>query len=180
MSKKMKIIFTLSVILNVLLIGWAAGEAVHKFRKHDPVQKIARDMSPEGRHIVAKTMQSAFREGRGKMRDMRKAKKEIKQILTAEEFDAEAFEIAAEKMHAMFAEMGKKRVEVTKQLAMQLSKEDRETLADGFSKGFHGRGHNKGDKPRAFLKEFEKANDEAKRQRVEKGPELPSDMPPQP
>lgn len=180
MSKKMKIIFTLSVLLNVLLVGWAAGEAIHKFNKHNPAEKIARDMSPEGRHIVAKTMQNAFREGRGKMRDMRKTKDEIKKILTAEEFDPEAFEVAAEKMHKMFSEMGQKRTAVTKELAGQLSQADREKLAEGFSKDFHGRGKKDGDKPAAFLKEFEKAREKIKKERMEKGPELPDDMPPQP
>lgn len=180
MSKKMKIIFTLSVILNVLLIGWAAGEAIHKFKGYDPVEKVARDMSPEGRHIVAKTMQNAFREGRDRMREMRSAKKEIKSILTAEEFDAQAFEAAAEKMHSMFAEMGKKRIEVTKELAAQLSREDRAKLADGFSKGFHGRSKKGSDKPHEFLKEFDKEKAQERQEMLRNGPDLPDDMPPQP
>lgn len=182
MSKKMKIIFTLSVVLNVLLIGLVAGKAVHSFRgHHDPVEKIAKDMSPEGRHIVARTMQNAFREGRDKMKEMRKTKDEMKKIITADEFDPDAFEAQAEKMHGMFAEMGQKRIEVTKELASQLSKEDRVKLAEGFAKGFHGRSKKDEGRTHEFLKEFEKRKERFMEKRMEgKGPELPEDMPPQP
>lgn len=185
MSKKMKIIFTLSVILNVLFIGLVAGKAVHKFRDHSPVEKIAKDMSPEGRHIVARTMQNAFREGRDKMKEMRKTKDEMKKIITADEFDPEAFEEQAEKMHSMFAEMGQKRIEVTKELAGQLSKEDRVKLAEGFAKGFHGRGKKDEGRTHEFLKELEKRKERfmERRNKVEnkdEGPDMPEDMPPQP
>ena len=100
MSKKIKILFTISVLLNVILIGLVAGHSVKRWSDH-PMERAMKEMSPEGRHIVARKLQSAFRYGRDEMKKMRATKKELKNILMAEEFDAEAFEEAAEKMSKM-------------------------------------------------------------------------------
>ena len=97
----------------------------------------------------------------------------------AEEFDAEAFEEVAEKMHEMRSEMGEKRIDITKELAMKLSREDRMTLAKKFDRGFHG-GYSKDKKRHSFLKEFDKTKDGKDLQMPKSGPALPEDMPPQP
>lgn len=185
MSKSIKIIFTISIVLNVLLLGAMAGQTFHKLGdRKDRLERMTQEMSPEGRHVVAKTMQKAFRDGRDKMRSMRQSKQDVKDILGAEEFDAEAFESAASKMQEMMIKAGDRRIQVTKELAEQLSQEDRKQLAGHFAKGF--RGHNpkavKG-KTHNFLKGFEERRKE-RRERLnansDEGPKLPDDMPPQP
>lgn len=178
MSKKIKILFTISVLLNVVLIGMAAGHMVKRWN-HSPMETAMKEMSPEGRHIVARELQNAFRDGHDDMRKMRQTKKELKKILTAEEFDADAFESAAEKMHEMRSEMGEKRIDVTKGLAKKLSREDRSALAKKFDRGFHG-GYSKDKKRHSFLKEFDKPKDGKDLEMPKDGPKLPGDMPPQP
>ena len=76
MSKNMKILFTCSVLLNVLLLGLAGGIAFFDHHR-DPVAKMQEGMSPEGRNIVARQMQSAFRDGRSEMERARNLKAEI-------------------------------------------------------------------------------------------------------
>lgn len=179
MSKKMKIVFTASVLLNVVLAGLAGG-STYKHWRDDNMRRMELEMSPEGRNIVARTMQKAFTEGKPRMDEARAIKKEIKSILSAQQFDADAFEAQAQKLHEVMSDMGHKRIDVTKELASQLSASDRKILAEKFSKGFHGHDKSRGDKdrPHAFLKDQE---------RVPKGisgelppPDMPEDMPPQP
>lgn len=176
MSKRMKVIFTISVLLNVILIGVIGGHALKRW-SDNPLHQMQAEMSPEARHIVARTMQAAFRDGKGKMREARNVKKEIRAILAAEEFDADAFDAQAMKLHEIMSGMGQKRISITKDLAEQLSLEDRKVLAERFSRGF--RGHDKGKsskRPHAFLKDQERGNNVM----PEGGPDLPKDMPPQP
>lgn len=182
MGNGMKAFFTVSILLNIMLVGVGGGMAYQHFT-HDPADHISREMSPEARHIVARTMQNAFRDGRATMEQAREIKKEVKAVLSAEVFDDQKFMEEAQKMQDIKREMGKRRIEVTRDLAKQLSQDDRKILAERFSKGFHGYdGQKKGKKhPHAFLKEHECKPDQADAQ-DDKRPdvELPEDMPPQP
>ncbi len=180
-TNAMKIIFTVSVILNVLLLG-AAGGLAYKHGSDKPYHAIHADMSPEGRNVVARAMQNAFRDGREVMQEARAIKKDIRAILTAPEFDAQAFDAKAEELHDIMSAMGHKRIDVTKDLAAQLSQEDRKVLAEKFSKGFRGY-DKKGMKGKAhgFLKEDENdASERIKGVRPLRDPDLPEGMPPQP
>ncbi len=182
MSRRMKMIFTISVLFNILLLGVAGGIAYQHCK--DPYMETMQEaMSPEGRNIVARTMQQAFREGRDDMESARDAKKEIRAIISAEEFDEVAFDDAAKNLGGIMRGMGEKRIAVTKELAMQLSQEDRVVLAIKFSKGFHG-GHYKIKRekygpPLHFLKE-QSDGERVKGVRPMEAPELPGDMPPPP
>lgn len=176
MSNNMRMIFTISIILNVLLIGWAAGMA-YKHYTYNPMQKMQAEMSPEARNIVARTMQKAFREGREEMKKARAVKKDIKAILSAPEFDAEAFDAKAKTLSEIMRGMGQRRIEVTKELASQLSAADRKVLSERFSRGFHGHDKKTGkDRPHAFLKDHDRKDESA----YTDGPDLPEDMPPAP
>ena len=119
-----------------------------------------------------------------RMQKMRQIKKSLHDVLTAEEFDATAFAKLAENMNVLRAEKGSKRIEITKSLAEDLSLEDRKVLAKRFSKGFKGakRG-NRDSAPHSFLRAFDypkTPKDWSKREKKSDGPELPTDMPPQP
>lgn len=179
-TKAMKTIFTVSVVLNVLLLG-AAGGLAYKHWNDKPYRAIYAEMSPEARNIVARTMQNAFRDGREDMKQARAIKKDIRAILAAPEFDAEAFDAQAEKLHGIMSNMGHKRIAVTKDLAAQLSQQDRKVLAEKFSKGFRGYDKKGGKgKPHAFLKDQDNAPERVKGVRPLRDPDLPEDMPPQP
>lgn len=178
--KAVKVIFTVSIILNVLLLGGAGGLA-YKHWNDKPYHAMHEEMSPESRNIVARTMQNAFRDSRADMKEARAIKKDIRALMVAPEFDAEAFDAKAEKLHGIMSAMGHKRIDITKELAAQLSQDDRRVLAEKFSKGF--RGHDKkGSKetPHAFLKDQEKPSERIKGVRPLRDPEMPVDMPPQP
>lgn len=194
MNGKIKTLFTVSVIFNLLLLG-AVGGMAYKHFSPPPFKEVYTEMSPEARNIVARTMQAAFRDGRAGMESAREIKTSIREILSAETFDAEAFDAQAEKLHTIMSAMGHKRIEVTKELAQQLSQEDRKVLAEKFAKGFHGhdRRHHKG-KPHSFMDDHKGHSQavedgEGKDRRAATGalepaeppaPVMPDDMPPPP
>jgi uncharacterized membrane protein len=173
-AKAMKIFFTVSVLLNIALIGVFAGSALKRMND-DPLRSVHAEMSPEARHIVARKMQSAFRDNRAEMQKAREAKKAVRDILSAEEFDAEAFEAKAMEMHDTRTKMGLRRIEVTKELASQLSQEDRKVLASRFASGFRGaKNPNSQERSResyTFLKEHE-AKSESEPQESQNASEL--------
>ncbi|MFN3701030.1 MAG: periplasmic heavy metal sensor [Alphaproteobacteria bacterium] len=177
-AKAMKIFFTVSVLLNIALIGVFAGSALKRMGD-DPLRSVHAEMSPEARHIVAREMQSAFRDNRAEMQKAREVKKAVRDILSAEEFDAEAFEAKAMEMHDTRTKMGLRRIEVTKELASKLSQEDRKVLATRFSSGFRG-AKNRNGKQRSresytFLKEHEaKGESEPKAPRGASEPGAPA------
>lgn len=158
-AKAIKIAFTVSVLLNIVLIGVFAG-SVLKRMGDDPLHAVHAEMSPEARHIVARKMQSAFRDNRDEMKKAREAKKAVRDILSAEEFDAEAFAAKAKEMHDIRMKMGLRRIGVTQDLAEQLSQEDRKVLANRFATGFRGAKNRNGERSKesyTFLKEHEES-----------------------
>jgi uncharacterized membrane protein len=178
-NKGLKALFTLSILLNVLLLGIGGGMAYQHF-SHEPAEHIYREMSPEARHIVARTVQNAFREGRETMGEARECKKNLRAIIAAENFDEDKFVAEAQRMQSIKAEMGKKRIEVTLELAKQLSQEDRKVLAERFAKGFHdydGKGKKDKHAHGFSKKQTQGVNNDAGRS---KNVDLPEDMPPQP
>lgn len=140
MSRRLKIVFTLSILLNLLVIGLAAGHFAKRAMHgpHHHMMEHAPGLSPEGRHIVARTLQQAFKDKKEDMQKARALKKEIQTLLQQEEFDAERFEVLAEDLKTIKDNLDEKRIEVTRSLATALSNEDRKQLAVYFAKGFKG------------------------------------------
>ncbi len=96
MKKNMKIIFTISLLLNVLLLGLLMGfgaKSWHKYPRQNMVHSRP-DLPPEIRETIKKSIQEAqanLKENREKlMSDSRK----LTDIAAAEPFDVAAFEAA--------------------------------------------------------------------------------------
>lgn len=139
MSKKFKIILTVSVLLNLVLIGVASGHVYKHWSSH-PWHQVKKDLSPEARNIAGRTFQSAFREIRPLGDKARKARAEIVKILSAQEFDEAAFDKATAKMLSIRGDMKALKIQAMKDAAMKLSVEDRRKLANRMAKMVGG-GH---------------------------------------
>ena len=133
MNQKFKIILSVSVLLNLLLIGTVAGHAYKHWSSH-PWHQVKVDLSPEGQNMAGRTFQSAFRDIRPLGQDARKVRGELVKILSAEEFDEAAFDKATEKMLSIRGEMKDKKIQAMKEVAMNLSLEDRRAMADRIAK----------------------------------------------
>lgn len=138
MRSSTKVIFTLSVLLNVVLIGVVAGGVIKDLRKQ-PWHQAKEELSPESRSIVARN----FRATHNDMRDIReqsqKLREQMKDIFKAEVFDVEAFDKAALKMDELKQKMHQRKIESIRELAQSLPQEERVKMADKLARGMEPR-----------------------------------------
>lgn len=141
MSKRMKIIFTLSLLLNIVLIG-VGGGMFYRFTMQGPVPG---DMTPEGRHFMART----FQEGRDRVKpliaDIKQKRAAVEEIMIAEQFDLEAYKVAVSAMMDSRDRISRKRAEIMGEALVDLPHADRQRLAKHMLDGLTGkRPHRKG------------------------------------
>ena len=139
MSQRMKILLSVSLALNVLLLGVSAGHVYQRWSSH-PWHEVKKELSPEGRNIAGRVFQSAFRDIKPLGQDARKARAEIVKILSADEFDADAFDKATARMLDIRGDMKALKIQAMRDAASQLSVEDRRKMADRMAKMVGG-GH---------------------------------------
>ena len=125
--------------LNVLLLGVSAGHVYQRWSSH-PWHEVKKELSPEGRNIAGRVFQSAFRDIKPLGQDARKARAEIVKILSADEFDADAFDKATARMLDIRGDMKALKIQAMRDAASQLSVEDRRKMADRMAKMVGG-GH---------------------------------------
>jgi uncharacterized membrane protein len=103
---------------------------VYKHWSAQPWHEIKRELSPEGRNITGRAFQSAFRDIKPLGDKARKARGEIVKILSAEEFDGEAFDKAVARMLEVRGDMKALKIKALRDVASQLSVEDRRKMAE--------------------------------------------------
>lgn len=155
MTRRMKLIFTLSLLLNILLIGTGAG-LFYKFCQDGPIPP---DLSPEARHFMART----FQEGRATIKplitDIKKDRKALEAVIAADTFDRAAYDEGVAKVLDTKNKIGKQRADIIGAALMDLPAADRQKFArrilDGLTDrpppkgGFHNKMMKDG-KDRAF------------------------------
>ncbi len=152
MSKKLKLVLMVSLLLNVLLVGFVAGRlAPFDFKKyHEHRQAVLKQLPDEKRAIV----EVAFKEHRKGMKQHFKerhhARKMMGKILRDEPFDEAAFLALSEKMQRDSQQMRQLMQMKIVELARQLNQKERGLLVEMLRKPRHGRGgsgHHGGDVP---------------------------------
>lgn len=127
MKRHLKIIFTVSVLLNVLLVGMLAGSCDKRW--DGPLSRMAESRDPQFDHKMGKAMMEA-RKGQQPLQDsLKSAKKELHKVLAAETFDEAAFNAASEKMYKAQADLFKSRNEATLNMAKDMSPAERQEMA---------------------------------------------------
>lgn len=141
MSKRIKIIFTLSLLLNLVLIGIGGG-MFYRFTMEGPVPG---DMTPEARHFMART----FQEGRDRVRpligDIKEKRAKVEKTMIADKFDINAYNAAVAEMMTSRDRIARERAEIMGEALVDLPLEDRKRLAKHMLDGLTGkRPHRKG------------------------------------
>lgn len=130
MNRHLKIIFTVSILLNVLLIGALAGSCSKRWDgRGDGLPRMARGGDPQFDHEMAKAMQEARKNQKPLQDELKAAKKELHGILAAETFDEAAFKAASEKMYKAQADLFRARNEATLNMAKDMSVDERKEMA---------------------------------------------------
>lgn len=136
MSKVVKIVLAVSLLLNVGLAGMA-GSFVYKKHQHKKYMESVRGGSPEANDEVRTKMREHFRGSRDEIKqsfqESRVAHKSLIDTLTADEFDHAAFEKAAQDFVDSQQSMMTLKIKMIGDIAEGLSSEDRKAMARGLA-----------------------------------------------
>lgn len=150
MKKSHKILFTLSVALNLALIGTIAGHQAGRWRQDAPWQEIQKGLAPQTQEIMRKMFEEKREKIKANWMEMREKKKNMEAILSAPQFDAQAFDVAVQDWQAFNAQVTQSKMETFKTIMGQLPQEERAKLAEKFVKVLTGardrRGGREGEK----------------------------------
>lgn len=145
MTRTMKILLTVSVLLNVLLVGALGGYAFNAYQNRlEHNRSIHEGLSPEGLQFLDESFQRVRSEMKDNFKEARHLRKDMMDVMMAEEFDSERFDALAQEMMAMHTAMMQAKMETHKSLAEKLPASDRQQLARWLSKiGGSERSHRK-------------------------------------
>ncbi len=137
MSKTIKTLFTLSVLFNVMLLGAGAGYAFKKWHHAPgPWQEAKKDLSPQSQELMARNFQKMHEDMRPLFDDMKKSREELRHVMMQSDFNSQQFDAAMQRMRALRQQIGEKMGASAKEIAAQLSPEERKKMADRIIVGF--------------------------------------------
>ena len=143
MNKKMKIIFTLSLVTNILLLGVLGGQAYHMKRGwHGSWGDLRKTLTPETRALMRQTFKEKEPEIFAIFKEVREKKNILIEAFSAEVFDPVAYDAAARDLQQLGIKIANHKLETFKTLGAELPQEDREVLAQKLAAavlGKHGR-----------------------------------------
>jgi uncharacterized membrane protein len=133
MTPKLKLFIVASVLLNVLLIGFLAGQTLHRFgptpTPHHEEQAIGK-LPPEKQIVVRSLMDELRKEGDSMKETMRAERDKLREILAAEQFDESAYRAQLDKIGSMYRARKDKLADRIAELAKTWPAADRAILAD--------------------------------------------------
>lgn len=139
MNRRMKLIFTISILLNIVFAGIGAG----LFFKYCRDLPIPSDLSPDARHYVARTFQEGRADAKPLINEVKKQRKTVEEILIADRFDVAAYKEAVAALLAAQGKMHQHRAATMARAVEKLSAEDRKKFARRIMEGLDGHRHKK-------------------------------------
>lgn len=129
----------LIVSVLTLTLGFSLNVLAKGFQKMEEFSKLPQ----EKQQLVIDTMKT-MKEGKSEYwNEMKAAKKEMHEALTAPEFDEARFQASVQKMEQLRDQRKQMKIQAISELAPQFTQEEREILAKIFHKGKRGHGHYK-------------------------------------
>jgi len=152
MSKHMKLFFTVSIVLNLVLLGMMGGGALHAH--YEAEQKFDRKFGglPEDVKLKLKESFDEFREDiHASKEEAKAARQQLKDSMNGETFDEDLYDAASDKLNRLRYEMMQHKADRTKAILQDLPADQRRQLLgyllrggmDGFHGGSHGRDYSK-------------------------------------
>jgi uncharacterized membrane protein len=134
MGKKIKILISISLLLNVLLIGVVIGSISHRlFREDFPRRRppeLAIKLAPDKEKLFFDTMKRVHLENREVRKQIDEGRERVFLILSAPEFDEAAYQVEAAKLGKLHGLMMQRFAEATKEMAKRFNQEERKALAE--------------------------------------------------
>ncbi len=140
MSKRMKVILTISLLLNILLIGVLGG---HAYRTHSDERKGFHELKASLSDETQKMLKDEMYARKDKIKSMKRQMKafigEFERISTQDTFDVAAYDAFSKRFIEFDGEVTRRRLEMFKDMALVLSVEERRTFSKMMSKKIMGR-----------------------------------------
>lgn len=149
MSKRMKLVFTISLLLNIVLVGVGAGMLVRMCQDIP----IPGQISPEARHFIARTFQQGREEVKPLIDEVKANRRKVEAILIAETFDKKAYDAAVDKMLDSRDKVSRKRADIMGRALVDLPAEDRQKFANRILDGLDGLKPRKGGHHKKMIEE---------------------------
>lgn len=129
----------LVVSVLALMLGFSLSVFAKGFQKMEEFSKLPQ----EKQQLVIDTMKT-MKEGKSEFwEEMKAAKNEMHEALTAPEFDEAKFQESVQKMEQLRDQRRQMKIQAISEIAPQFTQEEREILARIFHKGKYGHGHHK-------------------------------------
>jgi uncharacterized membrane protein len=133
MNKTLKVLFLVSLILNVLLVGVLMGQLPRRLERgsfrEQRMEQALRDL-PQPMQTRLREKFKQMRAASDPLRDqLRVAREQTLSTLSAEPFDEAAYDRQVSKIHELQLQMFKKMGQVVKEIAKELSVEERRNFA---------------------------------------------------
>lgn len=134
MSRKIKIIFVISILANLLLLGVIGGHKLKHWSHHQEreahMEKALKDVPAETAEKIKSTLDEMFRKHRQSRKQARQLRKETINLLTAEPFDKPAYQAKVEQMHHLREDMMRNFAREIAALAEGLTAQERKALGE--------------------------------------------------
>jgi Spy/CpxP family protein refolding chaperone len=125
MSKCIKIVFTLSLLLNLALAGVGVGCLWQKFNRPMPFSNTA----PETQALFKKNFEANREAMRADIDAIRAVRTTLEPIITAEKFDRKAYNAEVGKVLKARDKMGNRRADILGDILAELPQAERQKIA---------------------------------------------------
>lgn len=129
MSWCVKFLFTVSVLLNVALVGVVAG---HFMKKQERWNEVHAELAPETRELMKEVYRNKRSVIRANMKTAAEKEQQIAYIFSEEDFDAQKFQDAVRDWLIFHEGVTKSKLKTMVQVAEQTSQEERVKLSKRF------------------------------------------------
>jgi len=133
MSKTVKILFTLSIILNVLFAGVVIGMYSHGFKMkvsmRQDLEEVIKEFPPDKQALVTESIESLREKTKATKKEIRVKRKEIVAILSAPDFDPALYDRKVAELHSLMDKLGNEFADTARDLALNLDQDERKALS---------------------------------------------------
>jgi hypothetical protein len=134
MNNVLKIIFTLSVLLNFFLLGILASYSFSSFHHKPRGPEVLKDsLSPLGQKHLSRVVTKTKQGIKDDFLMVRKIRTEMVEVIKSEEFDEKKYEYLAQELIKLHVKMLNAKMQMHMQLAKDLPDEDRKLLSKRLS-----------------------------------------------
>ncbi len=132
----------LMVSVLFLTLGFSMTVMGYQFQNSESFSKLPDDKQT----LVIETMESVHDQNKELRQQAQDIKQAIKDVLTAPEFDANAYQAYADQLQEIKVQMMVAKTGAIKALASQMNQQEREVLLEIMPKGKKGHGKHHGDR----------------------------------